>query len=72
FKPKDIHYKPKVVEAGGVNQRVKISTIKNDLPETLEFAFIPKTQKGLNAFWVRVVQSNGAMAWSSPIFINIT
>jgi hypothetical protein len=70
FRPKDITYEPRVVEAGGLNQRVKISTIRKDLPRSLEFTFRDDNpEKGLNAYWVRVVQEDGGMAWSSPIFI---
>ena len=70
FKPKDIGYDPMVVDAGGLNQKIRVSTIKDDLPDKLEFTYRPKPKKGLNAYWVRIVQSNGAMAWTSPVFIN--
>ncbi|MFH1178983.1 MAG: DUF3604 domain-containing protein [Candidatus Bathyarchaeota archaeon] len=72
FKPAEIQYEPMVVEAGGLNQRVKVSTIKENLPESLEFSYKPEPQKGLNAFWIRIVQSDGSMAWTSPIFLNFT
>jgi len=72
FKPKDITYEPRVISAGSFTQKLKISTIKKELPEILEFTYTDnKPMKGLNAYWIRVVQSNGAMAWSSPIYINI-
>jgi len=70
FRPKDISYEPRIVEAGGLNQRVKISTIREDLPRSLEFTYRDDDpERGLNAYWVRVVQADGGMAWSSPIFI---
>ena len=73
FNPKDIDYEPKVIEAGGLNQRVKVSTVKEETPDTLKFTYRDRSaSKGLSAYWVRIVQSNGAMAWSSPIFINYT
>jgi hypothetical protein len=73
FKPEDIEYEPMVIEAGGLNQRVKISTVKEETPDTLEFTFRDESaDKGLNAYWVRIVQEDGAMAWSSPIFIKYT
>ena len=25
---------------------------------------------GVNAYWIRVVQSDGAMAWSSPVYLD--
>jgi hypothetical protein len=73
FRPREICYEPKIVEAGGLNQRVKVSTVKEDLPDTLEFTYRDQApEKGLNAYWVRLVQSDGGMAWSSPIFIDYT
>lgn len=71
FNPDDIQYDPMIIEAGGLNQRVKVSTIKNELPESLAFSYkVEPVSLGLNAYWVRTVQANGAMAWTSPIFIN--
>ena len=70
FKPKDIGYEPLVVDAGGLNQVVKVSTIKDKLPDSIEFTYKPEPEKGLNAYWVRVVQADGSMAWTSPMFIN--
>ena len=73
FKPRDIKYEPTVIDAGGLNQRVKVSTIKEDLPDTLEFTYKDESaKKGLNAYWVRIVQSDGHQAWTSPIFIEST
>ncbi|MCK5670799.1 hypothetical protein KAI10_05410, partial [Candidatus Bathyarchaeota archaeon] len=70
FKPADIDYEPLVVDAGGLNQKVKVSTIKDELPSSLEFTYKPEPEKGMNAYWVRVVQVDGSMAWTSPMFIN--
>jgi hypothetical protein len=70
FKPKEINYEPRVIEAGGLNQRVKVSTVKEETPDTLGFTYRDESAaKGLNAYWVRIVQADGAMAWTSPIFI---
>ena len=72
FKPKDITYEPLMVDAGGVNQRVKVSEISGgELPRSLEFSYIDENPKqGVNPYWVRVVQSDGSMAWSSPVYVN--
>ena len=70
FIPAEINYDPIVIEAGGLNQRVKVSTLRDNLPDSLEFSYKPRLEHGLNAYWVRIVQSDGAMAWTSPIFIN--
>jgi len=70
FKLSDITYEPYVVDAGGVNQRVKVSAISGcELPKNLEFSYVDKDPNhGVNQYWVRVVQSNGTMAWSSPVY----
>ena len=70
FKLGEIKYEPMVIEAGGVNQRVKVSTITNDqLPKNLEFTFTDKNpDQGVNPYWIRLLQKDGVMAWSSPIF----
>jgi len=70
FKLGDITYEPLVIDAGGVNQRVKVSAISGrELPKKLEFSYIDKDPKrGVNPYWVRLVQSNGTMAWSSPVY----
>jgi hypothetical protein len=72
FKPWDITYEPLLVDAGEVNQRVKVSAITSrELPKNLEFNYIDENPKhGVNPYWIRVVQSNGAMAWSSPVYID--
>ena len=59
-----------MVEAGGVNQRIKVSSIKaGELPRNLEFSYVDEAPKtGVNPYWVRVVQSDGTMAWSSPVY----
>jgi hypothetical protein len=70
FKPDEVRYDPMVIEVGGVNQRVKISSIKSgELPRNIDFTYFDKNPKpGMNAYWVRIVQADGAMAWTSPIY----
>jgi len=72
FKLNDITYEPMVVEAGGVNQRVKVSEISGgELPRSLDFSYVDERPKhGVNPYWVRAVQSDGGMAWSSPVYVN--
>jgi len=72
FKPAEVGYEPLVVEAGGVNQRVKVSAISaGELPRDLEFSFVDEQPRtGVNPYWVRVMQSDGTMAWSSPVYLD--
>jgi len=71
FKLNEITDHPLVVEAGGVDQRVKVSAIsRSRLPRCLEFSYVDeKPQEGMNPYWVKVVQSNGGIAWSSPVYV---
>ena len=71
FTLKNLKDTPMVVQAGGVNRQVKVSEISEKLPKKLEFSYIDENPKqGINPYWVRVVQSDGSMAWSSPIYVN--
>lgn len=70
---------PKIFEGGGVNLNVGISyatdnpVAKLETYESYKVNFTyeddrPKT--GDNAYWVKVVQRDGHMAWSSPLFVD--
>lgn len=73
FKLKDVAYEPLVVDAGGVNQKVKVSTItERELPRSLEFSYVDEDPgHDVNPYWVRVVQSDGTVAWSSPVYVDL-
>ena len=72
FVLKEINNGPRIIEAGGVNQKIKISLLPpRKESRTLNVEHTDENMKeGLNLYWVKVLQYNGAMAWSSPIFIN--
>ena len=59
-------------DAGGVNQRVRVSAISSgELPKNLDFSYIDKDPiGGVSPYWVRMVQSDGGMAWSSPVYVD--
>ncbi|MCD6360480.1 MAG: DUF3604 domain-containing protein, partial [Armatimonadetes bacterium] len=62
---------PWVMEAGGIAQRVSVQRLPDAEPP-LEVAFEftdPDPRPGMNAYWVRVTQDDGARAWSSPVFV---
>ena len=69
----DIGAVPHVVEAGGVRQQVEVqricptpgspyANITFDIDES-EF------HDGWNPYFIRLMQEDGALAWSSPIFV---
>ena len=71
FRLDEIGYEPLVIDAGGVNQRVRVSAISGEkLPMNLEFSYVDEDpEEGVNPYWVRMVQSDGAMAWTSPVYV---
>jgi len=63
---------PLVRKVGGVNQRVAVSRIRPELrSDDLSAAWSDTVDRpGRHAYWVKVVQGDGHMAWSSPIFVD--
>ena len=63
---------PLVVEAGEIEQRVVVSRIPADEgPIQTSFEYTDHdVRPGINPYYVRVVQSDGEKAWSSPIYVN--
>ncbi len=68
---KDLTLKPLIIEIGPENRRLILKRLPEDTnPRDVTFTFLDSHfQKGINAYWVRVTQMDGEMAWSSPIFI---
>ncbi|MFW9777761.1 MAG: DUF3604 domain-containing protein [Candidatus Heimdallarchaeota archaeon] len=62
---------PLVINAGKFDQEVRISRIpEKENPIAAIFDFTDQTiKRGLNLYYVRVVQNDGEKAWSSPIFV---
>jgi hypothetical protein len=61
-----------IIDAEGLEQKVEISRISGEKPPTT--VRIEYTDQGVkpgpNPYYVKVLQSDGEKAWSSPIFIN--
>ena len=72
FKPSSVENEPMIIELGEVNKKIKITKIPSTpLPKEAEFTYKDEApKKGVNAYWIKVTQSNGALAWSSPIYFN--
>ena len=63
---------PVTMEIGGLNRRVTVSLAPTpqDAGE-VKFSFAdPSPNPGINPYWVRVVQTDMEMAWSSPIYVD--
>ena len=72
-----IEVKSKIYPAGGVNLKVEVSLLGEKLPgaggvnNRIAETYVDADYKnGFGAYWVKVVQENGQMAFSSPVFIN--
>jgi hypothetical protein len=63
---------PHIVEAGGVEQRVEVAWAPTaDRPREVAFEHIDETiQPGVNPYYLRIRQIDGALAWSSPIYVD--
>ncbi len=62
---------PKVIEIGPLNRRLIVSLAPE--PEACEVTFAytdPTPHPGINAYWLRVIQSDMEMAWTSPVFVD--
>ncbi len=67
----EIRHRDMLVDAGLLDQHVSVSTAHLDPnPLDLEFSFTdPDPLSGTTPYYVKVLQDDGEMAWSSPIFV---
>jgi len=68
----DLDSGPQSSDLGILDRSITVSRAPSpDGPRTAEFTFIdPAPRPGLNAYWVRVIQTDMEMAWTSPIFVD--
>ena len=67
---RELGREPSEFPAGGVNLKLRLRLSSPEgRPEEVWFTFCdPDPPPGPHAYWVRVLQADGHMAWSSPIF----
>jgi len=66
----DITEEDRVHAAGGVDREVAVRRIGTDYPRSVTLDWTEPTEpRGLSAYWVRVLQTDGATAWSSPVYV---
>lgn len=62
---------PKVLNLGPVDRKVTLSLDPEPGPEHVKFEVTDdEPEPGLNPYWVRIVQSDQEMAWTSPVFVD--
>ena len=63
---------PVTMEIGGLNRQVTMSLAPTQQEAgEVKFSFAdPSPNPGINPYWVRVVQTDMEMAWSSPIYVD--
>lgn len=62
---------PRVIELGILNRTIIVGLAPEPGPERAEFSFRdPYPTPGINAYWLKVVQADMEMAWTSPVFVD--
>ncbi|MBI3971240.1 MAG: DUF3604 domain-containing protein [Chloroflexi bacterium] len=69
---RDLARGPQEIDVGLLERKVTLSLAPAPGGEqTAEFTFLDRSPApGINAYWVRVVQADMEMAWTSPIFVD--
>ncbi len=68
---KEVEDQIKIINLGAFHKKVRLVPL-NDSQNTkkIDFTYIDtKIKPGLNPYWIKIIQWNGEIAWSSPIFI---
>jgi hypothetical protein len=67
----DLAAGPIVLDVGPLGRQVTVSLDPGYEQRDVEFTFAdPAPLPGINPYWLRVVQSDQEMAWSSPLFVD--
>ncbi|HEX2514816.1 MAG TPA: hypothetical protein VH257_08935, partial [Chloroflexota bacterium] len=72
FRLGDVARRPLRLHLGDLHRTLTVSLAPAPgNPEAAQFTFVdPAPRPGVNPYWVRVVQEDQEMAWSSPIFVD--
>ena len=70
---RDLHNGPLELPLGVLDRQLSVSLEHLPGPESVHFEFVDEASKaGNNVYWLRVVQSDLEMAWSSPIYVDFS
>ena len=68
----EINDSPIVVDAGGIDMKVVFERLPIGVGREVAFTFREAAlPTGCHPYWVRVLQTDGAKAWASPIYVTI-
>lgn len=68
----EINDSPIVIEAGGIDMKVVFEQLPLGIGTEVAFTFREASlPAGCHPYWVRVLQTDGAKAWASPIYVTI-
>jgi len=59
------------IDAEGVNAELTVSQIGEPAALDAKTSFVDEPDPGVYPYYIRVQQTDGAMAWSSPIFVTV-
>jgi len=62
---------PKVVEFGSLERRVIVELSPECTRRDIELKFRDtQPSPGINPYWLRVIQTDGEIAWTSPVYVD--
>ena len=68
----EISGSPVVIDAGGIDMKVVFERLPLGVGREVAFTFQEAAlSEGCHPYWVRVLQTDGAKAWASPIYVTI-
>jgi hypothetical protein len=69
--PADLLQVARVIDLGILNRKISVGLAPHPGPERVDFSFRdPSPSPGINPYWVKVVQADMEMAWTSPVFVD--
>ena len=68
---REVGREPLIFEAGGIDQRVSVKRLPEaEPPKEVRFSWIDEKPPRKGAYYIKVTQVDGAVAYSSPFYIN--
>jgi hypothetical protein len=67
----DLTEEPRVIDLGILDRRISVGLAPESGPDRVEFSFCdPSPAAGINPYWLKVVQADMELAWTSPVFVD--